>query len=540
MLYLCSNQQFFYHPLKNSELRMKTALGALSLILLITLSTTSVAQTRRRGTTMRKTPTPAATPKTVPAAAQPQPTAPPVTTPSVTTPRPPINVVELNGQTISTADLDPAVRQQLDQVEEKIIAAKREILDLQTNTILLQVEANRRRIDTHRLYETEVTKRIPVPTAAQIKTLLDAQGAQLQGTDPATANQQAAAYLQAESEAKLADDLVARLRKTIPVVMGADVNTSNLNNEAIVATIGGQPLKAGVINERFKPVVYQMRIQAYELMRQQAEQTVNNMLLLDEARRRQVGPEEIIRKEVSDKVRPPTEAEVTKFYEDNKSRINGDLNTVRNQIATYLQEQTRNRLEDELSARLQKSANIRWLITEPPQPVQNISVDDDPAKGPANAPVTIVEFTDFQCPACAAMHPVIEEVLKSYGDRVRFVVRDFPLDRHENARKAAEAANAANAQGKFFEYIAILFKRQNALDVPSLKKYASEIGLDRARFDAALDRSMYQAEVKRDIEDGEMYGVGVTPTIFVNGVQLRNLSPEGLKAAIDRATATPK
>lgn len=519
---------------------MKTALGALSLILLITLSTTSVAQTRRRGTTMRKTPTPAATPKTVPAAAQPQPTAPPVTTPSVTTPRPPINVVELNGQTISTADLDPAVRQQLDQVEEKIIAAKREILDLQTNTILLQVEANRRRIDTHRLYETEVTKRIPVPTAAQIKTLLDAQGAQLQGTDPATANQQAAAYLQAESEAKLADDLVARLRKTIPVVMGADVNTSNLNNEAIVATIGGQPLKAGVINERFKPVVYQMRIQAYELMRQQAEQTVNNMLLLDEARRRQVGPEEIIRKEVSDKVRPPTEAEVTKFYEDNKSRINGDLNTVRNQIATYLQEQTRNRLEDELSARLQKSANIRWLITEPPQPVQNISVDDDPAKGPANAPVTIVEFTDFQCPACAAMHPVIEEVLKSYGDRVRFVVRDFPLDRHENARKAAEAANAANAQGKFFEYIAILFKRQNALDVPSLKKYASEIGLDRARFDAALDRSMYQAEVKRDIEDGEMYGVGVTPTIFVNGVQLRNLSPEGLKAAIDRATATPK
>jgi protein-disulfide isomerase len=517
---------------------MKTALGALSLVLLITLSTTSIAQTRRRGTTPRKAPTTAATPKPEPAATQPQPTAPPVTTPRP--PSAPINVVELNGQTISTADLDPTVRQQLDQVEQKIVAAKREILDLQINTILLQVEANRRRIDTHRLYETEVTKRIPVPTAAQIKTLLDAQGAQLQGTDPATANQQAAAYLQAESEAKLADDLVARLRKTIPVVMGVDVNTPNLNNEATVATIGGQPLKAGVINERFKPVVYQMRLQPYELMRQQAEETVNNMLLLDEARRRQVGPEEIIRKEVSDRVRPPTDAEVTKFYEENKSRINGDLNSLRNQIATYLQEQTRNRLEDELSARLQKSANIRWLITEPPQPVQNISVDDDPAKGPANAPVTIVEFTDFQCPACAAMHPVIEEVLKSYADKVRFVVRDFPLDRHDNARKAAEAANAANAQGRFFEYIALLFKRQNALDVPSLKKYASEIGLDRARFDAALDRGTYQAEVKRDIEDGEMYGVGVTPTIFVNGVQLRNLSPEGLKAAIDRAAATPK
>jgi protein-disulfide isomerase len=513
---------------------MNLALGPLSLILFLTLSTTSLAQTRKRGTTPKKSPTAAATP-------QPEPTAPPAT-PPITTPRAvgPVNVVVLNDQTLSTADFDPAVRQRLDQVEDNIAAAKRQLLDVQINTILLQVEANRRRIDTHRLYETEVTKRIPAPTAAQIKQLLDSQGAQLDTSDPAIANKQAMAYLQAQSESKLADELVNRLRKTIPVVMGVDVTTPNLNNEAVVATIGGQPLKASVINERLKPIVYQIKLQAYEVMKQQAEQTINNLLLLDEARRRQIGPEEIIRTEISDKVRPPTEAEVAKFYEENKARISGDLNSVRNQIASYLQEQQRNRLEEELSTRLRKSANIRWLITEPPQPVQNIGVDDDPARGPANAPVTIVEFTDFQCPACAAMHPVLEEVLKSYGGKVRFVVRDFPLDRHENARKAAEAANAAHAQGKFFEYVSLLFKRQQALDVPSLKKYASELGLDRARFDAALDGGTYAAEVKRDVEDGEMYGVNVTPTIFVNGVQLRALSAEGLRAAIDRAAATPK
>src|SRR5205085_8179036 len=140
--------------------------------------------------------------------------------------------------------------------------------------------------------------------------------------------------------------------------------------------------------------------------------------------------------------------------------INGDLNTVRNQVVIYLQDESRKRLEKELSDRLRKGANIRWLITEPAQPVQNISVDDDPSRGDINAPVTIVEFTDFQCPACAAMHPVLEEILKSYGNKVRFVVRDFPLNQHEFARKAAEAANAANAQGKFFEYIALLFKNQ--------------------------------------------------------------------------------
>ncbi|HEU4765832.1 MAG TPA: thioredoxin domain-containing protein [Pyrinomonadaceae bacterium] len=521
---------------------MKIALGALSsvlsLILVTGLSTTSVAQTKRRGTTPRKPA--AATPKPEPAATQPA-----TPQPAPRRPAAPLNLVVLNGQTLSTNDLEPAVREQLDQVEDKIAAARKEILDLQINTILLQVEANKRRVDTSQLYETEVTRRIPVPTAAQIKKFVDEQRGQFEGMDQASINQQVAAYLQAESEAKLADDLIVRLKRAIPVTMGVDINTPNLSNDAVVATIGGQPLRASVLNERLKPVVYKMRLDAYNLTRQQAEQLVNNLLLLEEARRRQVGPEQIVRSEVSDKVRPPTLADVEKFYNENKARITGDLNSLRNQIATYLQEQERQRLEADLSARLQKTAEVRWLISEPPQPVQNISVDDDPTKGPANAAVTIVEFTDFECPACAAMHPVIEEVLKSYGDRVRFVVRDFPLNRHANARKAAEAANAANAQGKFFEYAALLFKNQKALDVPSLKKYASEIGLDRARFDAALDRGTYAAEVRKDMQDGEMYGVGVTPTIFVNGVQLRALSADGLKEAIDkaagaRATTTPK
>jgi protein-disulfide isomerase len=111
------------------------------------------------------------------------------------------------------------------------------------------------------------------------------------------------------------------------------------------------------------------------------------------------------------------------------------------------------------------------------------------------------------------------------------------LNQHENARKAAEAANAANAQGKFFEYISVLFKNQKALDTPSLKKYASDLGLDRARFDAAVDRGVYAAEVAKDVADGEMYGVGSTPTIFINGVQLKILSADGLKQAIDNAAA---
>lgn len=526
MLYLCSNYEFSYYPESMTEV-MTAKIAPLFLIVLLGFS--ALAQTPKRRTTVNRKPPVATT--------QPAPVAQPAATPAPAKPVAPIPIVTVNGQAFSTADFEPSLRQELESLDEKIAQARRSVLELQINTMLLQVEARKRGIDTHRLYELEVSSRIPAITPAQIKKFVDDNRAQLEGVDPTVANQQAAAYLHDQAEDKLADDLVKRLRKTNPVVMGVDINSSKLSPNAVVATVADQSLKADSILERLKPIIYKMRLEAYELTRQRADRLIDDMLLLDEARRRQVGPEEIIRAEVSDKVRNPTEEEVAKFYTDNKSRINGDLNSVRNQVASYLQEESRQNLEKDLSARLRKGANIRWLITEPAQPVQNISVDDDPSRGDANAPVTIVEFTDFQCPACAAMHPVLEEVLKSYGNKVRFVVRDFPLNQHEFARKAAEAANAANAQGKFFEYIAILFKNQKALDVPSLKKYASDLGLNRARFDAALDRGVYTAEVKKDIEDGEIYGVGSTPTIFINGVQLRTLSAEGLREAIDRAAA---
>ena len=508
---------------------MKSKLGPLFLVLLLLCSAALAQTSNRRGSVRKPTVT------TPPAQPVVQPT--PVTQPA-RAPGSPVSLVTVNGQTFTSADLEPAVRQEIESLDDKIAAARRSVLDLQINTMLLEVEAKKRRIDTHRLYELEVSSRVATATPAQIKKFIDENRDQFQGTDPAVANQQVTAYLHDEAESKLADDLVNRFRKTNPVVMGVDINSPSLNAASVVATVAGQPLTAAPLLERLKPIVYKLRLETYELTKQRTEQLVDNTLLLDDAKRRQIGPEEIIRTEVSDKVRNPTEEEVAKFYSENKARISGDLNSVRNQVAIYLQNESRQRLEQDLSARLRKNANIRWLISEPSQPIQNISVDDDPARGDATAPVTIVEFTDFQCPACAAMHPVLEEVLKSYGNKVRFVVRDFPLNQHEFARKAAEAANAANAQGKFFEYAALLFKNQKALDVPSLKKYASEVGLDRMRFDAALDRGTYAAEVKKDVEDGEMYGVGSTPTIFVNGVQLRILSAEGLRAAIDRAAGS--
>ena len=507
-------------------------------VLLFAFAAEAGAQSPRRRRAARRV-------GTRPAAVQPvsQPEPPPVE-PAAPAPTAPIPLAMVNGQSVTSADIDPKVRQEVEALDARIAEARRQVLELQVNTLLLESEAAKRRMSPQQLYRLEIARKITGPTAAEIDRFIKDNRGQIDQTDPAAIRQQVVEFLKADREAALTDEFIKRARVSNPVVNVAPANATALPRAAVIMTVGGRPITAGTIDERLKPIVYKLRLNTYQLALQALDLTINDLLLLAEANRRNVPPEEIVRKEITEKVHSPTEAEIAKFYSENKVSIPVELAAASSQIATYLLEQDRQRLDQEMSARLRAGANIRLLISEPALPVQMISVDDDPVRGDANAPVTIVEFTDFQCPTCAAMQPILDEILKSYGSKVRLVVRDYPLPRHANALKAAEAANAANAQGKFFEYTALLFKRQDALDVPSLKKYASELGLNRARFDAELDGGKYVAEIKHDRDDAEIYGVDSTPAIFVNGLALREMSVEALRALIDRglaaANSTPK
>jgi len=196
----------------------------------------------------------------------------------------------------------------------------------------------------------------------------------------------------------------------------------------------------------------------------------------------------------------------------------------------------REALETGFRTRLYTKYAVKILLKEPPQFVQNIAVGDSPSRGPATAPVTIVMFSHFQCSACSATDPVLKKVLAEYPGKIRFVVRDYPLETvHENAFRAACAAMAAKAQGKFFEYIDVLYKNQKALDAASLSKYAADLGLNVKQFELDSNAEKTAAAVRKDMADGSSYGVNSTPTIFVNGIKVRDLSAAGFKKAIDRA-----
>lgn len=445
-------------------------------------------------------------------------------------------VAVVNNQSITFAEVDPKARDFLDNVNKAMADVRRRALDEQINQRLLDAEAKKRGVSSDQLYDAEIAKRITDPADAEIKAAYDQNRDQFNHAELDAVHPQLVGYLRRERERQLAADFFGRLRANYPVAMSAaDVNASNLAPATVLATIAGNSVTAQTINERIKPALYDLRLKAYEAERQAIDVKINDMLLTAEAKKRNTTPEEMYRAEVASKVQPPTDAEVTKFYEVNKANIKGDFATVHADIAAYLQQEKARQLENALIARLRAGGNVRVLLTEPEAPVQNINTENAAAHGDTNAPVTVVEFTDFQCPACGATYPVIEEALKPYGNRVRFVVRNYPLPQHAQAFKSAEAAAAAKEQGKFFEYAAILFKNQSALDVPSLKKYASDLKLDRARFDAALDNGNYTATVRRDIADGDLYGINATPTLFINGVRLNGLSAATIQAAIDRA-----
>jgi protein-disulfide isomerase len=161
---------------------------------------------------------------------------------------------------------------------------------------------------------------------------------------------------------------------------------------------------------------------------------------------------------------------------------------------------------------------------QPPQELQEVtvSIDDDPLKGKADAPVTIIEFSDYQCPFCGRfVKNTFPDIAKKYIDdgKVKYVFRDFPLEFHKQAPKASEAANCAGDKGKYWEMHDKLFDNQSALTVDKLKQYAADIGLDTESFNACIDSGKHADEINKDLEDGKKATVSGTPTFFIGKSQ---------------------
>jgi len=516
----------------------KTLVVAL-LISTIMLATVS-AQSPRRGTPARPAapkPTPSPTPTTTGAATQPAGPA-------------PITLAIVNDVTVTSADIEPQVTSAISNDpdlylqafyqdrEKEIKEARQRTVDARISSLMVASEAKRHSQTVEEFLNREVNNKIAPPSETEITATYNASRDQIGGADLEKVRPDIINFLRAQRQQQLYDALLNRLKMTNTVIKHTDVNAPSIAPGTVLVAVNGQPIRIETINERMKAYVYELEMRIYQMQQRALDRRINDLLLIAEANKRKVGSEEIVRAEITEKIKPPTEGEISKFYDENKARISGDLPSARANIASFLEQQQQEKLETALADRLRVGAKLQVLLKAPEPPVLNLSVGAAPSRGDANAAVTVIEFTDFQCSKCGAMYPIIEEVLKPYGNRIRFVIRDFPLTViHANAFRAAQAASAANAQGKFWEYIDLLFKNQDSLDADSLKKYATQVGLDRKRFDAEFDTGKYDADIRGDIEEGELHGIEGTPTIFINGVMLTELSADALHAAIERAFA---
>jgi protein-disulfide isomerase len=164
------------------------------------------------------------------------------------------------------------------------------------------------------------------------------------------------------------------------------------------------------------------------------------------------------------------------------------------------------------AAKIQQAENQKWE-----NKLFMISTDD-PFIGSPNAEVHIVEFADFQCPFSKKAKPIVADIIKTYGDKIHFIYRDFPLQNHPYSQKAAEAAECAQDQGKFWELHNKIFDNQKDLTDKDLKKYAFEVGMpDMVKFNKCFDSGKYEQEVKNDYSVAEKAGARGTPTFFING-----------------------
>ncbi|MEC7947109.1 MAG: thioredoxin domain-containing protein [Myxococcota bacterium] len=301
--------------------------------------------------------------------------------------------------------------------------------------------------------------------------------------------------------------------------------------EATVATWTGGSVSYGELYEDVKGQLIRAEVDyltaRYQTESQALESKLMEALLEAEAAKQGMADvEALLKKEIEDKVSEPTEDEMKAFYEVMKRQLRGaPYESVKTQVAGEIMRRKQTEVFGAYIEGLKGSYKVKIELAFPDLPRIPVSADDDPSIGPEDAPITIVQFAEYQCPYCGKAGEAVDEVMAKYGDKVRMVYRDFPLSFHPRAIPAAIAANCAGDQGKYWEMHKLLMNDQRALEEADLTNHATTLALDLGKWNTCREDPAQAAEVQKDFEDGQAAGVSGTPAFFINGVMLSGAQP---------------
>jgi protein-disulfide isomerase len=319
----------------------------------------------------------------------------------------------------------------------------------------------------------------------------------------------------------------------------AEVAAESSTDGTVVATWDEGSLSRAELQESVATELAQMEseylMNRYQMESQAAGQLALERVLQEAADARGLTIEGMLMEDVEGTIEPATEAEIEAFYPRVAQRLGGaPLTEVHDIVANVVMEQKRAAAAQQYVTAMGAAHNIETSIPFPNLPRMDVSTDGDPSVGPSDAPITIIEFGEFQCPYCGRAQEVVDRLMAEYEGQIQFVYRDFPLGFHDRAIPAAIAANCAEPQGKYWEIHRMMMAAQHDLSEPTLTGYATELDLDMEAWTTCRADPAQAAEVQADMADGSALGITGTPAFFVNGVFLAGAMPyETFKQIID-------
>jgi protein-disulfide isomerase len=283
----------------------------------------------------------------------------------------------------------------------------------------------------------------------------------------------------------------------------------------VVAKIGSEQVTQSELESFAAPELMRLRQQRQDVLEKGLDRLLSERVIAKEAKAQGLSVDDLLTQEVTSKIAEPTDREVDAFYESQKDRLGVPKEQIAGRIKEYLAQQKQQQAFAAYSDALKAKYGVDVLL----EPLRvDVDSPDAPSMGPADAPITLVEFGDFQCPYCAGLEPTLDKIMKNYDGKIRLVFRQFPLESiHPQAWKSAEASLCAREQGKFWDLHKAMYGNQDALSVEDLKSTAQRLGLDGKKFDACLDAGKYEQAIRADVRAGEEAGITGTPALFVNG-----------------------
>jgi protein-disulfide isomerase len=287
------------------------------------------------------------------------------------------------------------------------------------------------------------------------------------------------------------------------------------SSSSVAATVGTEQISEAELERVAARRLIAIQAQEYAMRRAVLDELVEDRLLNAEAKRRGMTREALERAEITSKAQPPSQSEVDSVYDSAKDRIpKGQEAEARKRLVSML---TERRLDARRATYIKELTSRSPVKVMLPAPRTEIEPGQAPSRGPANAPITIIEFSDYQCPFCGKAYNTLKQVMAKYPSQVRLVYVDYPLPIHRDAPKAAEAAHCAADQGQFWQMHDLMFEQAGDLTTPALLNHARTLKLNDAAFSQCLSSGKHVATWQKGAAKAQDYGVNATPAFFVNG-----------------------